>query len=226
MIKFPLFGLLSKRSPMDGLMEHYEQIAKGMRLVEDGIACFIATNNISECREYAAIVEEVRQVEDKADKIKRNIRNHMPRDLFMPVDKVLYFNYTRQQDSILDDGLDSLIWLSMYELHLSEAMKASLSNFVQDVANTIQMLKPALEATITLVSDDSLDREDVKNQYRAIRANHQKVNKVQNELKPQIFNSAMDFKEIYLLMRFMERMNEMSHNAEGCADLLRAMIAR
>jgi hypothetical protein len=35
-----------------------------------------------------------------------------------------------------------------------------------------------------------------------------------------------DFKNIYQFVKFIEHVHEMSHNAEGAADVLRAMIAR
>jgi hypothetical protein len=40
------------------------------------------------------------------------------------------------------------------------------------------------------------------------------------------FNSKMDFKDIYQLTHFIKQLHAMSHNAEGCSDMLRAMIAR
>ena len=41
-----------------------------------------------------------------------------------------------------------------------------------------------------------------------------------------VYNSDMDFRDIYQLLHFFDCMHAMSHNAEGCADILRAMIAR
>ncbi|MDL2307583.1 DUF47 family protein [Desulfovibrio sp. OttesenSCG-928-C06] len=225
MARLPFFGILTRRSPMNGLLEHYELIAKGMVLIERSMECFVKTGSVNST-EFSELVQELAHVEDHADKVKRNIRNHMPRGLAMPVDRVLFFTYTRQQDDILDAGQDSLYWLSMRSLTIPEEFQLKLMEYIGKVADTIKMLKPALEGTINLLSGELIDREATKDHYRALRSNHKEVNKMQNELVPIIFNSGMDFKEIYQLIHFVEQLQRMSHSAEGCSDMLRAMIAK
>ncbi|MDR2825285.1 MAG: DUF47 family protein [Deltaproteobacteria bacterium] len=222
----PFFGLLSRRSSLDGLVEHYEVIAKGMQLIAESMVCFIKSEDSPVSGDQVAILAEVAELEDHADKVKRNIRNHMPRGIAVPVDTVLYFNYTRQQDDILDAGQESLYWLSIRSLTISAEFRQKLNAYVSIVGKTIRLLKPALEATVNLLSGKVLDREELKILYRSVRENHKEVNKMQNEIVPVLFNSSKDFKEIYQLIHFVERMQHMSHSAEGCADILRAMIAR
>lgn len=227
MIRLPFFGLLSNRSPMHGLMDHYEQISQGMQLVEEAMQCFIGYGgSTGACVEFAYLREKLNEVEETADQIKRTIRNHTPQGIVLPVDRILFFNYTRQQDDILDAGQDSLYWLAMRDMSIPEGFQKDLIIFIDGVAETIKLLKPALQATIDLVTGETIEREEVKETYRAVRANHKVVNKMQNQLIPVIFNSEMDFKEIYQLIHFVKQMHAMSHNAEGCADILRAMIAR
>ena len=211
---------------MNGLLEHYELIAKGMQLIERSMECFVQTCFTVTNSQFNDLVQELAQVEDHADKVKRNIRNHMPRGIAMPVDRVLFFTYTRQQDDILDAGQDSLYWLSMRSLTVPEEFQRKLMEYIGKVSDTIKLLKPALEATINLLSGEIIDREDIKEHYRAVRNNHKEVNKMQNEMVPVIFNSGMDFKEIYQLIHFVEQLQRMSHSAEGCSDMLRAMIAK
>lgn len=227
MIRLPFFGLLANRSPMHGLMDHYEQIAQGMQLVEEAMQCFIGYGGSKgACIEFLHLQEKLNEVEERADQIKRSIRNHLPQGLILPVDRVLFFNYTRQQDDILDAGQDSLYWLSMHDMEIPSVFQKDLVLYIEYVAETIKLLKPALEATIALVTGDTIDREEVKGTFRAVRANHKIVSKAQNQLVPKIFCSDMDFKEIYQLIHFVKQMHAMSHNAEGCADMLRAMIAK
>lgn len=227
MIRLPFFGLLANRSPMHGLMDHYEQIAQGMQLVEEAMQCFIGYGGSKgACVEFMYLQEKLNEAEETADQIKRSIRNHTPQGIILPVDRVLFFNYTRQQDDILDAGQDSLYWLAMRDMDIPVEFQKDMIIYIECVAETIKLLKPALEATIALVTGDTIDREEVKETYRAVRANHKVVSKMQNEQIPRIFNSDMEFKEIYQLIHFVKQMHAMSHSAEGCADMLRAMIAK
>lgn len=228
MIRLPFFGMLTNRSPMMGLLEHYEQISIGMRLIGESMECFIGYGSAgSECKEFQSLIKEVNEVEDKADQIKRDIRNHAPRGLILPVDRVVFFNYTRQQDDILDAGQDSLYWLAMRPMNIPEVFQKKLIYYLDDVSSSIKLLRPALEGTIALVTGEVVDREEVKSYYRAVRANHKLVSKGQNDLIPMVFNSDdMGFKEIYQLIHFIKQLYSMSHSAEGCADMLRVMIAK
>lgn len=223
---FPFFGLLNTRSPFDGLLEHYELIAKGMELIEQSMTVFVDEGSDFTSQEFSTLLAELQEVEDHADKVKRNIRNHMPRGVVTSVDQLLFFNYTRQQDEILDAGQDSLFWISMRALTIPQQFQRKLVNYIRLVSRTIKLLRPALEITAHLLNGKSTDREEAKDFYRAIRKNHKAVNKIQNDIVPVIFNSSMDFKEIYQLIHFVESLHDMSHSAEGCADMLRAMIAR
>ena len=210
---------------MYGLIKHYEEIEKGMLIIEKFMQEFVGDpNKKNHCMKE--VIEQVMEVEDEADKIKRNIRNHMPKGLVIPVDNTIYFNYTRQQDDILDAGLDSLYWLGMRPIELKEPFRSTLITYIDEVIKTIALLKPALKMTIDLLCGDSVDREEAKSHYREVRVNHKKVNKMQNQMIPVVFNSDREFRDIYQLIHFIQHLHQMSHSAEGCVDMLRAMIAK
>lgn len=223
MRRLPFFGLLNYRSPMDGLLRHYQQIAKSMELIQGSLECYIEGGT---CRDFHDLLTEVDRVENKADEIKRNIRNHLPRGLFMPVDKTLFFNCTRSQDNILDAGQEALNWLGMRTVLIPSEYRKGLLFFLDAVLVTVGLLEPALESTIEMVHGTALDRLGVKEKIRAVRDAHHNAWKLRADLDSAIYNSEMDFKDIYQLLHFVDRLYSMSHNAEGCADILRAMIAR
>lgn len=221
----PFFGLVRhEHSPMQGLIEHYEQIAKGMGLIEESMECYITGGS---CKEFSMLMREVDEVEDHADKIKRNILNHLPRALFMAVDKTLFINYTRSQDNILNAGQEALNWLGMRRMPIAEEFQKELIFFLYKVSTAIGLLRPALEATVGLLhGDGKLDRLATKNTYRAIRVQQREVFREKNRIVSNMYSSSLEFKDIYQLIHFVDALYAMSHSAEGCADILRAMIAR
>ncbi len=222
--KLPFFGLITPRSPMEGLVEHYDKIMEGIVLIREALECYISGSGV--CREFKEITAEVDAIEDHADKIKRNIRNHLPRRLFMPVDKTLFLNYTRSQDNILDYAQEALHWLGMRRVMIQEEKQRPFVDLVEEVIYTVELLGPALHATIGLVHGDHIDRLGCKEKYRRIRTERQKIWKMQRQLVAEIYNSDMDFKDIYQLIHFVGCLNDTVKNCEVCADTLRAMIAR
>lgn len=226
-IRLPFFGLISLHSPLVGILEHYEQIAKGMRLIEESMECYISGGNgEGVCKEFTALLQEVDAVEAKADTITRYIRNHLPRSIFLPVDKHVFFSYTRQQDDILNAGQDSLHWLALRDVVVPELVQKDIIFYLREVARCVEMLRPAIEVTLAWVDGESVDRESVKQRVRGVRMQHNIVTDMMHKLTAKIYRSDLDFKDIYQLIRFVERLHKMSHRTEGCVDLLRVMISK
>lgn len=221
--RIPFFGLLASRSPMDGLVEHYDKIAECIDLINDALECHITGGT---CREMGELAEAVNTVEQEADNIKRRIRNHLPRQLFMAVDKTLFLNYTNKQDNILDSAQDALNWLAIRRIEIDSNYQKKLVAITDGVKMSAKLLGPALKATINLLNGSSIDREGTKQSYRKVREMRSVVRERATELTREIYNSDMDFKDIYQYIHFVDCLNDMSHNASSCADILRSMIAR
>ncbi|MFP4629914.1 MAG: DUF47 domain-containing protein [Desulfohalobiaceae bacterium] len=223
-MRLPFFGLLSPKSPMNGLTEHYNKISECVNIIKDALECYVSGSGM--CREFEELLREIDAIEDHADKIKRNIRNHLPKGLIMPVDKTLFLNYTRGQDNILDEAQDALHWLGMRNLYIPEQFQKPLIDLLEDVSEAAQLLEPALKATIGLVHGEHLDREGCKMKYRKIRVKRDEISRKKRKLLSDIYNSEMEFKDIYQLINFIACLSDMVKNCEFCSDTLRAMIAR
>jgi len=220
----PFFGLIPKRSPLLELLDHYEIINKGVELIRNSLECYIGGKD--SCRDFWELLEEVDKVEEQADKVKRTIRNHLPISLLMPVDKVLFFNYTRNQDSILDDGQQALHWLAMRRIVIPQEYQTPLLKLVNDGLATATKLRPALEATVKFITGRGYSRKETKDFIRDVRSQHKCVILSYQAAVSAIYGSDMEFKDIYQLLQFCQGIHSMSHNTENCADLLRAMIAK
>lgn len=220
----PFLGLLSAKNPMEGLTKHYDKIAECIQIINDSVECYVT--NGTTCKEFKELTEQIDIVEAEADKIKRSIRNHLPRSLFMSVDKTLFLNYTSSQDNVLDYAQNALHWLAMRRVEIPVEYQKDIIALISEVNEIATSLGPALKATIALINGRSLDREGTKNAFRKVRGLREKVKHLEKQLSHKIYTSDMDFKDIYQLIHFVDCIDEMAHAAESCADILRAMIAR
>ncbi|WP_432738483.1 DUF47 domain-containing protein [Maridesulfovibrio sp. FT414] len=222
--RLPFLGLIVNKNPMEGLVKHYDKIAECIHVINDSVECYVAGNDT--CRDFDELIQQIDTVEAQADKIKRSIRNHLPHSMFMSVDKTLFFNYTRSQDNVLDNAQEALHWLAMRKVAIPAEYQKDLILLLSEVNDTTSSLGPALKATIELIDGKSIDRESCKNKVRKVRKHYARAVVLRKDLTNRIYNSDMDFKDIYQLMHFVACLNEMAHQTEGCADILRAMIAR
>lgn len=221
--RLPFFGILSFNSPLEGLIEHYQPISQGTMLLEQALTCYLKEGPGPK---FTDLQKEVEEAEDHADAIERNLRNHMPRGVFMAVDKTLFLSYLTKQDNILDAGQESLDWLSMRRVDIPDVFCQGLIDCILETTKTVTLLEPALKETVELLNGDETDRDQVKVIYRNVRQQHRSVRHRSHALTAEIYNSDMNFKDIYQLIHFVERLHNMSHNTENCSDILRAMIAK
>jgi len=59
-----------------------------------------------------------------------------------------------------------------------------------------------------------------------VRVQHHKASKAARKLIKDAFETEGECRDIYQFVTFVEHLHDMGHNAEGAADILRAMIAR
>ncbi|MBI9080790.1 MAG: DUF47 family protein [Pseudodesulfovibrio sp.] len=222
-LRIPFFGLIASHCPMEGLVEHYDKIAECVATIDDSLECYVSGGV---CREFDDLTRTIDDIENHADVIKRNLRNHLPKGLFMSVEKPLFLNYTRSQDNILDAAQDALHWLAMRKVVIPEDIQKDLIYLLDAVARVTVLLGPALKATIALVHGHSLDRDGTKECFRKVRQERDNVRKLKNNLHKKVYEKDVDFKDIYQLLHFIDCLDDMGHNTENCADILRSMIAR
>ncbi len=222
--RMPFFGLLSPKSPMQGLVEHYDQISDCLELIKEALECYVSGSGI--CREFEELLLEIDKIENQADKIKRRVRNHLPKGLFMPVEKTLFLNYTTQQDDVMDEAQEALRWLGMRRINVPSEYQRAFISLLEEVSEAATQLGPALKMTVGLVHGEHLDRAGCKDKFRTVRLQREKVFKWKQQLISDIYNSDMEFKDIYQLIHFVDCLNTMAKSCEQCAGTLRAMIAR
>ena len=223
--RLPFFGMLQKKSPMAGLLIHFEKVQECVAFINGSLECHMsATGSCSSIRELATQIDEL---EKEAEQIKRNIRNHLPRSYFLAVDKELFFRYTNYQDNIMDSAQNALHWLAMRPIAFTPEVRANFIHLLSDVMVIMEQLGNALEITIELVEGKSLMRNNAKQEIWEVRDQRGKIRKLADKIKRDLMSAEneKDFKDIYQAIHFVQCLEDMSSNCEACADILRVMIA-
>lgn len=208
---------------LPSLLDHYQPIARGVALLDEALKRSL---NQSQDLGFKVLTGEIDILEAEADKIKRRIRNHLPSAFFMVVDKTLLLNYTRSQDNILDAVQEAVTWLGLGDFFIPGPLAAVMTECVDEAARTVGMLRPALAETIDLILGGRGERGEAKSRVHEIRLQHVKVVKTKRTFIAAAYASDLEFCRVYQVIRFVEYVYRASHNAEGCADILRAMLAR
>jgi len=208
---------------LPGLLDHYQPIGRGISLLNEALARW---REGGQDLGLKVLTGEIDILEAEADKIKRRIRNHLPAAFLMAVDKTHFLNYTRSQDNILDAVQEAAAWLELGHFIPPSDLAEAMTGCVIEAGRTVELLRPALSDTIDLILNGRRDRGEVKARMHEIRLQHVKVVKAKRGLIAAAYAADLDFARVYQIIRFVEYVYRASHNAEGCADILRAMLAR
>ncbi len=210
-------------SPFENLKRHTDKVNECTKMFKKAIECHIDRK----CEEFDNLTDLVARLESEADAIKRNIRGHLPRGIWMPVDKFAFFMYLREQDKVLDDVEESLYWLSYRPEGVEEGIADDLLYLVESVIPAIEKLSPMVElATQYFRRKYEKRREEIKALIRDIRQHEHEADLVERELKHKIFSTMKDPVQIYHLIRLVETIGSIADHAQNAADMMRAMIAR
>ncbi len=119
-------GKLFGRSPFRPIQEHMEVVHE---CVETVLPLFEALRD----RDRAALLRHKQQIcelENRSDELKNDIRSHLPKSLFMPVDRRDLLDLLNAQDSIADACQDIAELLVVRRMEIPDSLRAGLFPFV------------------------------------------------------------------------------------------------
>jgi predicted phosphate transport protein (TIGR00153 family) len=154
------FGLskLFRESPFDKLQEHAEKVQAGGELFRTAIKCYLE----SDCVEFEELHTKVTTLESDADRIKQNIRAHLPKGILLPMDKFQFLWYLREEDKVMDAMEDALHWLSYRTTLVPEPLVDDLLLMVDKAVEVIDQLPLMVTGAVFSTSTTSPGRRETR----------------------------------------------------------------
>jgi predicted phosphate transport protein (TIGR00153 family) len=218
-----LISSMFHKSPFEELQKHADKVKECTQLFREAAVCHIG----KEYERFDLLTDQVARLESQADDIKRNIRNHLPRGILMPVDKFEFFDYLREQDKVMDEVEEALFWLSFRPEAIPDEVAADLKDLIEAVIPPIEKLPEMVTmATAYFKSRSEEQRMKMKSLIRDIRQHEREADHLERELKFKIFNTIKDALVVYHLVRLVEHIGAIADHAQNASDRMRAMIAK
>ncbi len=215
-----LFG----KSPFAPLQSHMDKVASCMQMLA---SVFEAIATIDQ-ETIQKRIGELSALEHEADITKNDIRNHLPKSLFLPIDRGHFLEILALQDSIADKTEDIGILLTLRPLANFHNFKASLQGLFQKSSSVFWDAKHIIEEIDDLLESSfgGLEAEKVKEMVEAAAYKEHKVDLQQRELMKELFSqgdklSAPDF---YLLNKLVEEIYLISNLSEKLANRIRMVL--
>ena len=218
------FTSLFYESPFKKLKDHADKVKECAWMFKRAVECYVE----QDCEEFDKLTEDVAKLESQADWLKRNLRNHLPRGLLMPVDKFVLIDCLREQDHVLDNVEEALYWLSFRpEGGIAEELVGDFLHLVDAVIPSIEKLPDMAEQAIVYFKNSTEEnREKLKGIIRDIHQAEKEADHLELELKKQAFAVLKDPVEIFHVVRLVEIVANIADDAQNASDRMRTMIAR
>ena len=115
------------KSPFKPLRDHMDKVVESVIPLND----FFEALFQQDYSKLEKIQQQVIQAENEADSIKNEVRNNLPRNIFMPINRRDLLEMLDMQDSIADVAQDIVILLNIRKMKLPEELRQDVIQFVK-----------------------------------------------------------------------------------------------
>jgi len=207
-----------------GIREHAEKVKECAWIFQQAIECHLNAH----CESFETHRNEVIRMESDADTIKFRIRAYLPREILMPMDKVLLLKYVKEQDGILDAVVKALAWISYRNREcIPPDLHKDFFLLVDAVMDPFEEISRMVEEAMKYFQRFSENRRNkVKEIIRAIRHQEHEADKVEEMIVRKAFESVTEPITLFHVVRLAESIGKIADHAENAGDVMRAMLAR
>ena len=219
-------GDLFGKTPYRPLHKHIQQVKECADQLRPLVEAFIAEDH----KKVEEIANNISHLEHIADKTKTDIRIHLPRRLFMQVDRGDVLSFLKKQDTIADKAEDAAHLMQIRKTKVPEEIRDDLLEFTDSVKSAVDALEVAYSELNRLL-ESSFGRKEHDKMLRLIKKvdHHEwKADELQLKMSKKLFEieKKLDPLSVWFLIRIINEIDAVADYAEDSGDQLRTMIAK
>ena len=215
-----LFG----KSPFAPLQSHMDSIADCVHMLPE---LFNALKE-GDQEKIEKIVEEISKLEHKADLIKNDIRNHLPKSLYLPIDKNHLLEILTLQDSIADKAQDAGVLTTFKNLVIPEEINDLFERFLIKNIDTYDKVRLIINELHDLIESSfgGKEAEKVRDMVDQVAFQEHEVDLIQRELMKKLIAAEdhMSYTTFFLWQRIFQVIAEISNLSERLAWRIRRTL--
>jgi len=176
------------------------------------------------------ITDRIDELENEADELKNDIRNHLPRSLFLPVDRRDLLELIHMQDSIADSAQEVAGLLSLKNMPLPDPLKSTVREFVEEILITCDMARAVGEEMdeLTETSFGGPEADRVLDMINQLNSAETKSDVFGRRVSRQLFTFEADMNpvDVMLWYRVFCTALQVANYAERMGNRMRLLIAK
>lgn len=224
-ISNPLTSLFGK-SPITPMQEHMKVATSAAELLLDFFAAAEADDwNLAE-----SIQQNIGARENEADELKRELRRHLPKSLFLPVPRTDLLELLTMQDKIANRAKDIAGIMLGRKMTPPSAISTELQAFVLAAVDTARLAHKAINELDELLETGFSGRELelVEDLIEELDAQESHTDKLEIEIRLALFKIEEELPpvQVMFLYRVIEWIGDLADRAEKVGARLQLLLAR
>lgn len=215
-----LFG----RSPFAHLKAHMHQVAGCVHMLKDLFEA-LEKGNYQKLEE---ISERICTQEHAADLIKNDIRNHLPKSLFLPIDRSQLLGILSIQDEIADATEDIAVLTTLKPIAIIESLRDDLWSFLEKNIEAFDGVMLIINEMHELLESSfgGLEAQKVRSMVDTVAAKEHEIDIFQRKLLRALFQSEnqMTYTTFYLWQKIFGAIGSISNYSEKLAHRVRMTL--
>jgi|TARA_B100000686_G_scaffold125855_1_gene133265 predicted phosphate transport protein (TIGR00153 family) len=215
---------LFSKSPFGPLQEHLKKVGDCVELVKPLFQALLDNDDES----LRSTAKQISKLEHSADEIKNEIRDNLPRNIFMPVNRSDFLNLLSQQDSIADTVEDIAFLLTVRKTNCPESWRDSLLSYVHKCVNVFNETSEIYESLDSLVQSGMTGSEAsaVLKKINDIGLKEWEVDKTQFEMLSNMFSMEDEMKpaDLFWWSKIFKELGDIGNYSEKSVNSIRMMI--
>jgi len=221
-----LFIKLFGKSPFGSLLLHTQKVHSCIKLVRHlAEACVRA-----DTEEIHRLQDEVSKLEHEADLLKHEIRENLPRQYFLPVEKMDLDRFLHSQDDVADFVQDFAVILLIRNTAIHPQLVQEFYEFVDQILRVGDTLMAAAEDIGLLVeaSFKGAQARLILERVRELGEGEWKADRMQRKLSQHIYQLEKQLDPITIIFyeKILHALSGIANAAENTGDILRQMILK
>lgn len=215
-----LFG----KSPFAPLESHMEEVSNCVYMLND---LFDALKH----KEYNRMEETAKRIskqEHQADLTKNDIRNHLPKSLFLPVDRSQLLRILSLQDSIADRAEDVAVLVTLKPIEIPPSLEEPFFTFLNKNIETFNGARKIIRELHELLESSfgGVEAEKVRKMVHEVAKLEHETDLSQKELLKVSLDAEneMSYATFYLWQRICEELGSISDLSENLAYSVRMTL--
>ena len=217
-----LFG----RSPITPLQEHMYRVYRCIRNLTPLIEGMVESDD----EKVLKAQKEISKGEHDADKMKRELRTHLPKGLFMPVDRRDVLDVLLRQDMIANQAKDISALIVGRKMQLPAEMNEPFLAFTNRCVDSVKQALQTINELDELVETGfrGLEVERVEAMLTELGAIESETDTMQDDLRATLFKLEKDLGPVDVIFtyRLIDWVGNVADNAERVGSRLSLMLAR